>query len=159
MLDARMFIANSARYMAQTITRSTPFVPADKRNWSPMGAARTTVDMVQECCEALEMFTNFMKTGQPPRFDKATMAARAEALKKSPPKLEDLFPRLQKATEEYAETIEKLPDDKLFQMVSSPFGGQQMPLIQLVGMPTFNMVYHWGQINYIQTMLGDTEMH
>ena len=158
-MDSRMFIANTARQMAQTITRSTPFVPQDKRNWSPMGAARTTVDVVQECAEALEMFTKFMKTGQMPPMNKEVFAARAEALKKNPPKLEELFPRLQKATEEYAQTVEKFPTEKLTQMVPSPFGGQQMPMIQLVSLPALNMVYHWGQVNYIQTMLGDTEMH
>lgn len=34
-----------------------------------------------------------------------------------------------------------------------------MPMAQLIGIPVFNMAYHWRQINYIQMMLGDTEMH
>jgi hypothetical protein len=158
-MDSRSFIANTARFMAQTVQRSAPFVPSDKRNWVPMGSARTTVDMVQECCEALEVFTNFMKTGQMAPFTPEVFAKRAEALKKNPPKLEDLFPRLQKSTEEYAQTLEKFPTEKLTQMVKSPFGGQDMPMIQLVSIPAFNLVYHWGQINYLQTMLGDMEMH
>lgn len=161
MNDTRQYVANVARYMAQTITRVAPFVPADKRNWSPMGAARTTIDVVQECAEALEFFTKFMKTGEFVRMDEPARAARAEALKKNPPKLEDLLPCLQKAAEEYAQEIEKLPDERLTQMVPSPFRflGQQLPMAQLIGIPVFNMAYHWGQINYIQMMLGDTEMH
>jgi uncharacterized damage-inducible protein DinB len=158
-MDARVFMANTARFMAQTIQRSAPFVPAEKRNWSPMGSARTTVDMVQECCESLERITNFMKTGQLVRPDAKAFEARAEALKKNPPKLEDLFPRLQKATEEYAQTLEKMPNEKLMELVPAPMGNQQVPLIQRVSLPVYNMLYHWGQINYIQTMLGDTEMH
>ncbi len=158
-MDSRVFIANTARFMAQTVQRSAPFVPSEKRNWSPMGAARTTVDMVQECCEAMEIFTNYMKTGQMPQLTPEVFAKRTEAIKKSPPKLEELFPRLQKSTEEYAQTIEKFPAEKLTQMVTSPFGGQQMPLIQLVSLPAFNLIYHWGQINYVQSMLGDMEMH
>ncbi len=158
-MDARIFMANTARHMAQTIQRSAPFVPSDKHNWSAMGAARTTVDMVQECCEALERVTNFMKTGQPLTRDPQAMAARAELLKKSPPKLEDLFPRLQKATEEYAQTLEKMPTEKMMEMVPAPMGNVQVPMIQRVSLPVYNLIYHWGQINYIQTMLGDTEMH
>jgi hypothetical protein len=158
-MDSRSFIANTARFMAQTVQRSAPFVPSDKRNWVPMGSARTTIDMVQECCEALERVTNYMKTGQVPTRDPQAMAARAELLKKSPPKLEELFPRLQKATEEYAQTLEKMPTEKLMEMVPAPMGNTQVPMIQRVSLPVYNLVYHWGQINYLQTMLGDTEMH
>lgn len=158
-MDTRQYLANVARTMAQTVARTAPFVPRDKRNWSPMGAARTTVDVVQECAEALEIGTKFMKTGQFAFPDAQAMAARAEALKENPPKLEDLFPRLQKAAEDYAQAIEKFPAERLTQMVPSPFGGQQVPLVQVLSMPIFNMVYHWGQINYIQLMLGDTKMH
>jgi uncharacterized damage-inducible protein DinB len=159
MLDSRQYLANSARLMAQTIGRTVPFTPTDKRNWSPMGAARTTTDVMQECAEALEMAIKLMKTGQWPSADPKARAARAEALKKNPPKFEDLQARLQKVVEEYAQAIEKFPAERWMEMVPSPFSGQQMPLGSLLGLPVFNMVYHWGQINYIQTMLGDTEMH
>lgn len=159
MLDSRQYLANTARLMEQTITRTVPFTPTDKRNWSPMGAARTTTDVMQECADALEMFTKFMRAGQFPAPNPKARAARAEALKKNPPTFEDLRARLQKAVEKYAQAIEKFPAERWMEMVSSPFGGQQMPLGSLLGLPVFNMVYHWGQINYIQTMLGDTEMH
>jgi hypothetical protein len=161
MLDSRQYLANTAQFMAQTIGRTVPFTPADKRNWAPMGAARTTMDVIQECAEALERITKFMKTGQFDRPTPEARAARAEALKKNPPKFEDLKTRLQKAAEAYAQAIEKFPEERWTEMVPSPFPslGQQMPLGTLLGIPVFNMVYHWGQINYIQTMLGDTEMH
>lgn len=159
MMDTRQYLANVARFAAQTVARTAPFVPADKRNWSPMGAARATTDMVQECAEALEIATKFMKTGQFAFPDAQARAARAELLKKNPPKLEDLFPHLQKSAEEYAKEIEKFPAERLMEMVPSPFGGEPRPLLMQLSMPVFNMMYHYGQINYIQTMLGDTEMH
>lgn len=159
MLDSRRYLANTARFMEQTITRTVPFTPTDKRNWSPMGAARTTTDVMQECAEGLEMAIKLMKGGQWPAPDPKARAARAAALKKNPAAFEDLQARLQKAVEEYAQTIEKFPAERWMEMVPSPFSGQQVPLANLLGLPVFNMVYHWGQINYIQMMLGDTEMH
>ncbi|MCI2430274.1 DinB family protein [Candidatus Acetothermia bacterium] len=156
MMDTKQYLANVARFAAQAVARTAPFVPENKRNWSPMGAARTTTDMVQECAEALEIATKFMQTSQ---FARPDAQARAELLKKNPPKLEELFPRLQKAADEYAQALEKFPAERLMEMVPSPFGGEPRPLLMQLSMPVFNMMYHYGQINYIQTMLGDTEMH
>lgn len=159
MNDARKYLASITRMMSQTVSRTAPFTPSDKRNWSPMGSARTTLDVAQECAEALEMGSGWIKTGQFTAPDRQVMTARAEALKKNPPKLEDLQARLQKAAEQYAQDLEKVPVERWTQMTTSPFTGQQMPVGALLGLPVFNMIYHWGQINYVQTMLGDTEMH
>jgi uncharacterized damage-inducible protein DinB len=159
MNDTRQYLATITRFMAQAVARTAPFTPSDKRNWSPMGAARTTIDVLQECAEALEMGSRWMKSSQIAGPDPQARAARAEALKKNPPKLEDVLARLQKASEQYAQDLEKFPAERMTQMVTSPFSGQPMPMAALLGLPVFNMIYHWGQINYVQTMLGDTEMH
>jgi len=66
---------------------------------------------------------------------------------------------LQKAVEAYAQASEAFPAERWMEMAPSPFSGQQVPLARVLGLPVFKMVYHWGQINYIQMMLGDTEMH
>jgi hypothetical protein len=41
-----------------------------------------------------------------------------------------------------------------------PFGGGVvMTMADILSLPSWNMVYHLGQINQIQLMLGDREMH
>jgi len=159
MNDTRQYLASITRFMAQTVVRTAPFTPSEKRNWSPMGAARTTIDVVQECAEALEMGSGWMKSGQIIGPSPQAWAARAEALKKNPPKLEDTLARLQKASEQYAQDLEKFPAERMTQLETSPLNGQPTPMATLLGIPVFNMIYHWGQVNYVQTMLGDSVMH
>ena len=56
--------------------------------------------------------------------------------------------------------ISDFPEGKLDEEITLPFGGgMTMTMADLLGLPYWNTVYHLGQINQIQLMLGDREMH
>jgi hypothetical protein len=64
---------------------------------------------------------------------------------------------LTKSAAEVAAVIRELPDealDRTYQMTSMTMSGEV-----LMDIPYRNMVYHGGQINYIQLLLGDKEFH
>jgi hypothetical protein len=53
--------------------------------------------------------------------------------------------------------IRALPAERLDEIVDSPLG--KVPLSRLAGILPMHIMYHSGQLNYIQTMHGDDNFH
>ncbi|MCW5934875.1 MAG: DinB family protein [Fimbriimonadia bacterium] len=151
-MSAQEYLAETARRMAKTIERTVAHLPEDKREWVPMGSARTAVDMLAECAFYLNFATLTMK-GMATTGEGKDMAA-LQALP-----FNELVAELHKNAQAYAETIASLTDEQFVQEVTHPMTGRPTALVNVVNLPAMNLVYHWGQINYMQMMLGDTEMH
>ena len=56
------------------------------------------------------------------------------------------------------ELIEAIPDERLAEERAMPWG-QTMTLAERRFICYWNLTYHNGQVNYLQLLLGDTEMH
>jgi len=124
-------------------------LPEDKRNWSPMGDARTAMDMIAECA-LLSDVTDIVKTRAfSPDFDFGAYRTQKDELANNPEKAHAL---LLDATSKAVETIKSIPDDDLAIEVQMPWG--PMTIAQVIAYPYWNMCYHEGQINYIASMLG-----
>jgi uncharacterized damage-inducible protein DinB len=54
--------------------------------------------------------------------------------------------------------IEAVPDERLEETRAMPWGGT-MTLADRLFICYWNLTYHDGQVNYLQRLLGDTEMH
>lgn len=64
------------------------------------------------------------------------------------------------ATTDLCQAILAFPADRLDDEVTLPFGpGVTFTMAEVLGLHYWNLVYHLGQVNYIQTALGDREMH
>jgi len=142
--------------MGFTLGKAVSHVPQEKYNWSPMGEARPVWDLLLECACILEAAKEWLEQGE---MNFGHYINTREEAKQNPPPLPELQARLQAAAEAYAQTIESLSDEQAMQEILNPMTGKSTPRIQAAGMPIMNMVYHFGQVNYLQMMLGDTEMH
>ncbi len=68
--------------------------------------------------------------------------------------------KLREVTQELAEAIQGVSDSELALSISTPPPDPQTYLlVDCFNHPYWNMVYHLGQINYIQTLLGDRQNH
>jgi uncharacterized damage-inducible protein DinB len=56
------------------------------------------------------------------------------------------------------DTLIALPAERLTEMVILP-DGEKMPSALAMLVPANHMQYHLGQINYLQTLMGDEEYH
>ncbi|AIE83398.1 hypothetical protein OP10G_0030 [Fimbriimonas ginsengisoli Gsoil 348] len=141
------------------VCRAALAVPADHAEWCPMAEARSVLSQMQEIATSGAWFLPIIRDGKPPEFD---AHARREALR-----LRQSFDTVEKCVEaarqsmsELCAAISSFPDDHLEQEVHMPFGGGvSMTMADILSLPSWNMVYHLGQINQIQLMLGDREMH
>ena len=136
------------------LLRTAAFVPEDKREWVPLGKARTFHDFVAECAVMADWSAGFLQTGTFPPFDReAYERAKAELNT-----LDKIKSAGEPAIERLCAAIEAVPDSKLDESHQMPWG-MAMTTGDLLFLGYWNMVYHWGQVNYIQMLLGDTEMH
>ena len=125
-------------------------MPADKRNWSPQGDARTALDLVAECAilngSTVDIIENrtFPADFSQPEFQRA----KAE-LSQDWNALQSL---LQENTTRVVARIRTVSNEELSVEVEMPWG--PMNMTQIISYPYWNMSYHEGQINYIASMLG-----
>ena len=138
------------------VLRAIEALPADKQDWSPGPPARSALAQLQEIAVAPglhkllvlgeELSPQFHMSIQAEARKLTTVAAAKEAA--------------QKSTADLCDLILSFPDDQLDKEVTLPFGpGMVFTLADILGLDYWNMTYHLGQINYIQTLLGDTQMH
>lgn len=141
------------------VCRAAMSVPADKAEWVPMGDARTVLSQMQEVATAGRWFTPIVRDRKPPEFDEH---ARKEAIRirQSFDTIEKCVGAARDSTSDLCQIIAAFPDSALEDEMVLPFGGGVvMTMADVLGMHHWNMVYHLGQINQIQLMLGDREMH
>lgn len=141
------------------VCRAARAVPDDKHEWSPMGEARSVLSQMQEIAASGHWFLPIIRDGVSPEFDEH---ARKEAirLRKSFDTVEKCIEAARGSIGGLCQAIEAFPEDRMELEIHMPFGGGvTLTMADVLGMPAWNMTYHLGQINQIQLMLGDREMH
>lgn len=134
-------------------------MPSDRADWAPMGDARSVLSQMQEIATNARWFLPIIREGKAPDFDEH---ARREAmrLRESYDTIEKCVEAARESAGELCAAISAFPDERLESEITLPFGGGMvLTMADVLAMPTWNMVYHLGQINQIQLMLGDREMH
>ncbi len=124
-----------------------------------MGDARSALSQMQEVATAGAWFIPLVRDRKQPEFDEH---ARREAvrLRKSYDTIEKCVEAARDSTSDLCRAIAAFPDMELEDEMTLPFGGGVvMTMADVLGMHHWNLVYHLGQINQLQLMLGDREMH
>lgn len=141
------------------VCRAASSVAKDKLEWVAMGDARSVLSQMQEVATAGRWFLPIVRDRTSPEFDEH---ARREAvrLRQSFDTIEKCIEAARDTTSDLCQAIAAFPDDALEDEMQLPFGGGVvMTMADVLSMHHWNMVYHLGQINQIQLMLGDREMH
>lgn len=136
--------------MGRQLVVAAKYVPADKYNWSPGGAARTAAQILLECAGGNHMLAAIIRGEKPAQRDPG-VTPEALTFGKAKELLEASFAVLDAA-------IDSVADKDLTGMITLPWGAT-MPLEGVIFLPGTHMQYHNGQLNYIQTILGDATPH
>jgi uncharacterized damage-inducible protein DinB len=152
-------LVRSTQKSLDDICRSAMAVPEDKQDWSPGGAARSTLAQMQEVSMGIAWLKAVVRDGKAPELsdhDRLQMKEAAEQLTS----VDKCIEAARQQVIDWCQLISDFPDERLLDEVVMPFGGgMRMTLTEVLGLPAWNMVYHLGQINMIQLMLGDRVMH
>ncbi len=111
---------------------------------------------MQEIAVSALWFLPIIRDGVKPDFS-GHAAREAMRLKESCLSVDQCIAAAKASTTELCLAISSFPETRLEEEISLPFG--TMTYAEVLGMHAWNMVYHLGQINVFQLMLGDKVMH
>ena len=138
------------------VARAAKAMSEERQTWRPLESGRSPVDQVAECSAANEFAAVTLREFIPPTFNKESLDGRKAELDAMPKALA----ALRASTDDLLAAIGEFPADRLEEMVDLPMApGLRKPFAWVMMLGYWNMIYHWGQINYIQTLYGDWEMH
>jgi hypothetical protein len=152
-LDPRELLCKQLDFMGPLYINDLKWVPADKLCECPMGAARTPQQFTAEVIG----FNNWVAAalaGDPPAPGDGQHGEVDESL--------DTFEKMQQALQasvaKLNEAIKGCSDEDLASMTQAPWG-EPMPKFRLAMIPALHMMYHSGQLNYVQALYGDADNH
>lgn len=141
------------------LLRATDALPEDKRDWSPDPGARSALNQLREIADSPRFFIPLISKGAMPEFDDHARK-ESEKFRQEIQTYEAAKAAAMAMTAELCSHISDFPDEHLDRELTLPFGGGMvMTMAEILGLHQWNIVYHYGQVNYIQTMLGDKDMH
>ncbi|MBW3635453.1 MAG: DinB family protein [Armatimonadetes bacterium] len=141
------------------LLRTFNAVPDDKLDWKPLDAGRSVLDLVGEAAQTPAMVHGIidMQTQVPDSIGEMFGQMRAQRAGWSKA---DVMQHLETNHGALIAAIEGLSEEDLGRIVTMPMGGgMTMPLAAWMMMAYRTYISRFAQINYIQTLYGDTEMH
>lgn len=144
------------------LRRTFDAVPDDKLAWKPLDAGRTALDLAADAAQmpllALKLLQLAPGEAVPPMRQAFAEMATIRAGWSKAEVLEHLEANCQKLTE----ALGAMSDEDLARPLSIPMGPEFTMTLPLAGwamMAYRSYVSRFAQINYIQTLYGDTEGH
>jgi len=140
------------------IFRTARAVPEDKLDWKPMDNGRTVLDQIQEVSQAPMWFLTVLEKKADPKFtpEQFQQAREARQAWDSLDKCEEVC---KANSEKLFEQIRNLSDEDLSTPIKFEGSDREYTLADIALFHHTHLNYHIGQINYIQTLYGDTENH
>jgi hypothetical protein len=154
-LSLKEHLRNQTERGHRLLVNDLQALAAEKHNVGPGGSARPAIHIVAECAAVNQMIAGYLRTGtRAPRPTPEEREAHLSAFDTTDKALN----YLRDATEELLGAIAMLDESTLGEMSDQPLG-RPMTRFAVAELPAFHMMYHDGQLNYIHTLHGDTEMH
>lgn len=134
-------------------------MPEDKLNWSVLDAGRSALDLLQECSQSPIWFGSILKTRSTPEFSEQAWE-EGNQQRQQRQTIAACEQACHGFSSELYRIIQEFPDAELESEIHLPFGkGFKASFAEICMYQYWNLTYHWGQINFIQTLYGDQEMH
>lgn len=138
------------------LMRTALAVPDDRWEWKPMDVGRTVLDQIAECYQVAQWFGRIYESRSVEFFTRDFVVS--ERRKRGALTREDIQSQWDAVHEQMYVSMRSLTDADL-EITLQLRPGWDSTLRQMCYFPLRNLWYHMGQINYIQTLYGDQEMH
>jgi hypothetical protein len=156
-MDARSLIILRTNKCVDALFSTVRAMPEDKLDWQPMGIGRSALDQVRECAQAPSWFSVLLAKREFV-FDQERYQEMVE--ERSQWDLDTCEKLCRKNTKVLAKVIQGFPEEDMLKTMSVPLAENlEWSFFDIMNLHYWNTVYHIGQINYIQTLYGDKEMH
>ncbi|MFY9234616.1 MAG: DinB family protein [Fimbriimonadaceae bacterium] len=152
-IDPKATLIDNLRRVGGMYVNDLAHIPAEKLGESPMGAARTPLDFTAECAGFNYYVASTLKGEQITRTQE-----ERDAFRNSIDSFDKAKQALEASVENLADTVSNSTHEDLAKEVVTPWG-EPTTAHRLAIMCVMHMMYHDGQINYIQALYGDAENH
>ncbi len=152
-IELKIHLLNSIRRSRSLIIGDLQALNRDQASTSPGGKARPAVHFVSECGYVNGMIADFCQSGEIHRLsleEKRNHLASFDTVEKA-------INYLSRETDRLLEAVEHADLSNLSE-ACSPLG-RMMSRLEVLELPAMHMMYHDGQLNYIQSLHGDEEIH
>ena len=157
-MTAQELIALNNISNTNSLFKAAHKVPGDKVDWKPLDSGRSVLDMCQECALSPNWVMALLASDKPFEMTPEIMQEYKLA-KEALTTLEACEKLAHENVAKLNELVSNFPDSKLGDTLAvSMWPGGQMPVTEALQLHNWNVSYHTGQINYIQTLYGDTGM-
>lgn len=153
-ISPKQELIDSLRQLGQLYVSDLKYIPEDKLDAVPMGSARTPISFTAECAGFNILVSRILK-GETVGFPSKEEGQAQEAKITS---YEDCRRAILDSVEVLADTIADMSDEDLGKIVVAPWGEEKTAL-RMAHVCAMHLMYHDGQINYIQALYGDAEVH
>ncbi len=139
------------------LAKNLAATPDDRLSWSPAPSARTPIQIVAHAGLSLPHMTAWLsgKSFDFPSMADLDVACRAEEA--SITTREQAVEVLEKNSHAYCAWLDSLSDDQLASTLELAFG--TFPMKDAITFAADHTRNHAGQLEYLQTIYGDREMH
>jgi uncharacterized damage-inducible protein DinB len=127
-------------------------VPEEKRGWKLADTSRSALDILNHASYWTLFMGRTLAGESLPASEEEWLSATPEL--KDPEGARELAERIGR---EFVAVVQALSSQDLEREVEMPWG--QQTVAQVILDNYWHLSYHEGQLNYIQTLLGDTEDH
>ncbi|CAN5181163.1 hypothetical protein BH11PAT4_BH11PAT4_3540 [soil metagenome] len=128
--------------------RNIAAMPVDKMTWKAETSVRSTRELLDELVSATNFTTAVLKT----KSSAADAWVASDTLS-----FEELEPAHRKAVADVIAAVSEFPDAELSETVDLPWG--KLTYFEVASYAYWNLMYHLGQIAYVQTLYGDGDFH
>lgn len=148
--------AESTRGVAQNMIRIVESTPAEKQTWKPLDEGRPVLNQLVECAGLNFIAAQALRERAMPALD----PERRKQFEAENNTIEKALAAFKASVETLTPAIAAFPAEHLEETLTLPFGGGwTLTFAQFLLLPGQHICYHNGQMNYIQTLYGDKEMH
>lgn len=146
-------IVKVTQHALDDVCRAAMAVPADKEDWSPGGNSRSTLSQMREIASTPGVMLAVLNGSGNPKHENQKGTKSLDSVEHCVDVARNEFGKI-------CQAIATFPDIRLDDEIRTPFGEDSiMTMADALLLPYWNLVYHLGQINQIQLVLGDLEMH
>lgn len=139
-------LARQVVWACENIAANLAFIPADRVHWKPEPTAKSALEIVNHSAEVLHRMSRVLGAG-----------ALADVPFSAVAEVGDAQELLTASARQYAEMLRGVPEAELRRVM--PFRSREFTFVEVAAMPVADMLWHLGQMAYLQTLLGDETNH
>ena len=152
MKHVQILAVTLTRQAAQALATTVEATPNDRLAWQPLDQGRSILQQLIDCALANLKWALVLENHEYSRLPRAFKDVAEMALTTR----ESALARLQENVARLATAIEALDDDEIGRVLPVPAeDGVDLTVAEACLSAYWNMVYHEGQMRYIQTLYGD----